>query len=615
MSDAVEALKRRKVRRVAYLHTDHFEPWRDGVSQAHCDEVHKFGEQMDALPYAKKLTLFYRAHIPYGVNSNGYKISLDNRVSRPDDPIVFRARTDEENTLSRNTIQALLKNRAYEMQVHVHHEGYTMSEKLYPQVREVLEGYTTPDRDEDRFEMALQLALKAIRSETGLPMKRWAFVHGNWALAASDPDICRIEGELEILARNGCYADFTFPAGRSHCNPEIDGPFAVTPVSAERAFDAPAANAKALGEATHTLGKDRFMIWNSPVKHPFSSLDTYSRHAFEVFNEADATVLRWIEESPMLGSTLYVKTHAHSLYKAYWDEKHDGDGVAALARPGPRKVMDKFVEAVARAGVKFDPVTAEETYLEWLTADQAKEDSELMKTARGIFGLKRKSAELSPVRSAPLIGGPRSADLVIPTEDRPTREALNAEMLQAFQTRIETMGEKESGAYGYYAARVEKGDVLYQREWALANKIHDVAADATIHEIGPGAATLAIACASLGHSCVGLERDARRAGAAAALTQACGAVDAEIPKRLRILNERFPSDLLDGLRKKARRSLVATTNFISSTPESQEAALIESVGRYDIAVIDLCSFRVRRNDEAERADLRDRILAAGFSSA
>jgi hypothetical protein len=46
---------------------------------------------------------------------------------------------------------------------------------------------------------------------TGSP--RYAFVHGNWALANSaDGRFCGVDDEIEILAETGCYADFTLPS-------------------------------------------------------------------------------------------------------------------------------------------------------------------------------------------------------------------------------------------------------------------------------------------------------------------------------------------------------------------------------------------------------------------
>lgn len=45
---------------------------------------------------------------------------------------------------------------------------------------------------------------------------RYAFVHGNWALANSAQGrYCGVDDEMQILADTGCYADFTLPAAPS----------------------------------------------------------------------------------------------------------------------------------------------------------------------------------------------------------------------------------------------------------------------------------------------------------------------------------------------------------------------------------------------------------------
>lgn len=49
--------------------------------------------------------------------------------------------------------------------------------------------------------------------ENGDGRPRYGFVHGNWALANSDDGrFCGVDGEMQILADTGCYADFTLPA-------------------------------------------------------------------------------------------------------------------------------------------------------------------------------------------------------------------------------------------------------------------------------------------------------------------------------------------------------------------------------------------------------------------
>ena len=46
----------------------------------------------------------------------------------------------------------------------------------------------------------------------GSDQARYAFVHGNFALANSAGGYaCGVDNEMEILADTGCYADFTFP--------------------------------------------------------------------------------------------------------------------------------------------------------------------------------------------------------------------------------------------------------------------------------------------------------------------------------------------------------------------------------------------------------------------
>lgn len=52
---------------------------------------------------------------------------------------------------------------------------------------------------------------------------KWAFIHGNWALAnpRDDGRWCGVDAELPLLHRLGCYADFTFPAAPDEAQPNI----------------------------------------------------------------------------------------------------------------------------------------------------------------------------------------------------------------------------------------------------------------------------------------------------------------------------------------------------------------------------------------------------------
>ena len=49
-------------------------------------------------------------------------------------------------------------------------------------------------------------------SQNGVNKKRYAFIHGDWALDNSREGYCGVNDELSILQETGCYADLTFPS-------------------------------------------------------------------------------------------------------------------------------------------------------------------------------------------------------------------------------------------------------------------------------------------------------------------------------------------------------------------------------------------------------------------
>lgn len=93
-----------------------------------------------------------------------------------------------------------------EVEVHLHHDAdtaATLSAKLEKTVEDLSKhGHISRDKD-------------------GKP--RWAFIHGNWALAnpRRDGKWCGVDEELPLLHRLGCYADYTFPSAPDECQPNI----------------------------------------------------------------------------------------------------------------------------------------------------------------------------------------------------------------------------------------------------------------------------------------------------------------------------------------------------------------------------------------------------------
>jgi hypothetical protein len=93
-----------------------------------------------------------------------------------------------------------------EVEIHLHHDGDT-EETLEAQLRKTIDDFTSHGH--------------LSRDPDGTP--RYAFIHGNWALAngRSDGKWCGVDAEVPLLFRTGCYADFTFPAAPDQSQPNI----------------------------------------------------------------------------------------------------------------------------------------------------------------------------------------------------------------------------------------------------------------------------------------------------------------------------------------------------------------------------------------------------------
>ncbi|MCF8034419.1 MAG: hypothetical protein K9K66_13670 [Desulfarculaceae bacterium] len=94
------------------------------------------------------------------------------------------------------------------VEVHLHHHGESSRE-----LEDLLAGYARKLHHEH--------GLLERDPETG--QVTYGFIHGNWALDNSLPDgsWCGRDDEISILARTGCYADFTLPSAPSPAQTRI----------------------------------------------------------------------------------------------------------------------------------------------------------------------------------------------------------------------------------------------------------------------------------------------------------------------------------------------------------------------------------------------------------
>ncbi len=95
-----------------------------------------------------------------------------------------------------------LQNDGYgEVEIHLHHgiERADTAENTQKMI--------------EAFRDNLAYKHRCLSKETPDSIPRYAFVHGNWALANSAGGrYCGVDSEMRILADTGCYADFTLPS-------------------------------------------------------------------------------------------------------------------------------------------------------------------------------------------------------------------------------------------------------------------------------------------------------------------------------------------------------------------------------------------------------------------
>ncbi len=173
--------------------------------------------------------------------------------------------------------------------------------------------------DEQRLDLAIRLNREIIARETGQTSERWFFVHGQWALNASDDRGCTISNEIALLQRHGCRGDFTFPAGNSQVDPRIKVPYLCRPLGEPKGYDRPEA-APELACGNRAAATAKFFIWASAATGQQCSLDYMSEASRRHLANTEKAAKELIDGSYVAGRQLFIKTHAHSMHSYYFQE-------------------------------------------------------------------------------------------------------------------------------------------------------------------------------------------------------------------------------------------------------------------------------------------------------
>lgn len=193
----------------------------------------------------------------------------------------------------------------------------------------------------------------------GVGPTRYAFVHGNWALANSEGGrFCGVDNEMAILAATGCFADFTLPSAPSEAQiTKINSLYECTLPLEERAPHRSGRNLKrgrpperwplimqgplGLYFARHRRGvavRPRLDNAEISATHPptLERIDRWRRTAITVQGRPD-----WV----------FIKLHCHGL---------DPMDAEAMVGPGRAKFLSTLTDYAAQRGDTLHYVTARE---------------------------------------------------------------------------------------------------------------------------------------------------------------------------------------------------------------------------------------------------------------
>jgi len=317
MRDFQKIINERQIKKVVHFHTDHFEPNTTEASIHQLSEIETFSRLCQQYPHAKKSSLFTTFNMHRCVNEKFKK--ADYVYKLPNDVITFYNSLKYFSFLD-NSLQLLHAN-GHDIQIHIHHEHWTKNLQKIDNDGIKLALLNSPVTDSQRLEFYLKMQLTFFRKALNLPFNEWYFIHGCWALNASDLNICTLSDEIQILHRNGCRGDFTFPSSRAHCNPFITSPYTVKPYNHIVSYKLDIAEPKIIGQDTNIITPDRFLIWNNNHEdYTVICLDRLWQSAYDNW-PIDKTVYFWFLKSFVVNNTLFIKTFSHSLMtELYWKD-------------------------------------------------------------------------------------------------------------------------------------------------------------------------------------------------------------------------------------------------------------------------------------------------------
>lgn len=368
--------KLKQVDHIIYMHADHFEP--GSCSLDICNERLKiWTNDLKKLKIKPSLFVFP-------------SLLMDYR----DGKIITRP-----SSLTPTIIKYLkpMENNGADINLHIHHERWTTSSvTTEPWITLLREKKVT----DEQMLITHIIDVKKVFEDVGIDMTSWGFVHGMWGLNASDTRVCNIENEIIILKEYGCFGDFTFPAGRPRCTPDMSGIFSVPNRIGKKIYNA----GFKLKKGKNILQEQKnFLIFYPTESYFYISLDglliNRGKSAYyygsilkpDTFGENGKTIgalcpedsleiiQEWILSSMIIDRTLIIKTHSHSMSNMFWDFDDKMENQSPLFQVNHVERMDMLDKAIDERHIGMHYLTARQLNAFCIQIDKGESASGILK--------------------------------------------------------------------------------------------------------------------------------------------------------------------------------------------------------------------------------------------
>ena len=225
-----------------------------------------------------------------------------------------------EGTLA--ALQPMVAEGIGDVEVHIHHKddtAETFSAKI------------------DAFCRQLRHQHNMLRERDGRII--FGFIHGNWALDNSYPDgrLCGVNGEISVLSKLGCYADFTMPSLPSVTQGRVVNEvyWATGSPDRSKSYD------RGVTATVNGGRQGELMLITGPlgVRYRERLLPRLETGELAVYDlPTPYRVRRWLDLAPRIGEDVFLKLHGHGARE---------DNAAALLGPHGLAPMFRWLKEAA----------------------------------------------------------------------------------------------------------------------------------------------------------------------------------------------------------------------------------------------------------------------------